>query len=131
MTAIKQYMYSDSAVVDIECPFQIGRLRELYEFSWDGVIGPGDVQPITNGTVGVYWLAEEDNRILHVNISAVAANPILSRMQFQCVGEVTACQASSSCDTVERNSPTITIILLNAGKNYCTAATIVMHCGTV
>ena len=122
-------MYSDSAVVDIECPFQIGRLRELYEFSWDGVLAPDDIQPITNGTVGVYWLAEEENRTLHVNISATS--PILRQLQFQCVGKVTACQTSSSCENVERNSPTITIIVLNAGKNYCTAATIVMHCGTI
>ena len=103
MTAIKQYMYSDSAVVDIECPFQIGRLRELYEFSWDGVIGPGDVQPITNGTVGVYWLAEEDNRTLHVNISAITLKG------FQCVGEVQTCHTSSLCQPMERNSPTINI----------------------
>ena len=116
VTAIKQYMYSDSAVVDIECPFQIGRLRELYEFSWDGVIGPGDVQPIPNGTVGVYWLAEEDNRTLHVNISATSQ--ILKELQFQCVGEVTACRTSSSCEPVERNSPTINITT-TAGMHVC------------
>ena len=98
-------MYSDSAFVDIECPFQLGRLRELYEFSWDGVLGPGDVQPIANGTVGVYWLAKEDNRILHVNISAATL------MEFQCVGEVQTCQTSSNCQPMERNSPTITITI--------------------
>ena len=100
-------------MVDIECPFQIGRLRELYEFSWDGVLGPDDVQPITNGTVGVYWLAEEDNRILHVtNIAATILKG------FQCVGEVQTCQTSSSCEPVERNSPTI-IIITTAGMHVC------------
>ena len=102
-------MYSDSAVVDIECPFQLGRLKELHKFSWDGVLGPGDVQPIKNGTVGVYWLDKEDNRTLHVNVSAVAANPNLMMMQFQCVGKVQACRSSSLCEQMERNSPTITI----------------------
>ena len=106
-------MYSDSAVVDIECPFQIGRLRELYEFSWDGVLGPGDVQPITNGTVGVYWLDEEDNRTLHVNISAAT-----TLKGFQCVGEVQTCQTSSLCQPTERNSPTITITT-TAGMHVC------------
>ena len=102
---IKQYTYSDSDVVDIECPFQLGRLRELYKFSWDGVLAPDDIQPITNGTVGVHWLAEEDNRTLHVNISTATL------MQYQCVGEIWTCQTilSSSCEEMERNSPTITI----------------------
>ena len=108
VTAIKQYTYSDSAVVEIECPFQLGRLRELYEFSWDGVLAPNDIQPITNDTVGVYWLAEEYNRTLHVNVSAVAASPLMM-MQFQCVGKVQTCQGSSLCQKMERNSPTITI----------------------
>ena len=110
-------MYSDSAVVDIECPFQIGRLRELYEFSWDGVLAPSDVQPVPNGTVGVYWLDEEYNRTLHVNISAVAANPLMM-MQFQCVGKVRTCLISSLCEPVERNSPTITITT-TAGMHVC------------
>ena len=103
--AINQYYYdSDSAVVDIECPFQFSRrLRELYEFSWDGVLGPRDVQPVTNGTLGVYWLAEEDNKTLHVDISAARLR------QFQCVGRVRTCLTSSMCQAVERNSPTITI----------------------
>ena len=113
VTTIKQYNYSDSAVVDIDCPFQIGRLTELYEFSWDGVLNPGDVQPITNGTVGVYWLAEEDNRTLHVNIS-VATN----LKGFQCVGKVQTCQTSSLCQPMERNSPTI-MITTTAGMHVC------------
>ena len=117
VAAIKQYTYSDSAVVDIECPFQIGRLRELYEFSWDGVLGPSDVQPIPNGTVGVYWLDEEDNRTLHVNVSAVAASPLMM-MQFQCVGKVQTCQSSSLCGKMERNSPTI-MITTTAGMHVC------------
>ena len=64
--AIKWYAYSDNAVVDIECPFQLGRLRELYEISWNGVIGD-DIEPMTNGSLGVYWLTEEISRILHVD----------------------------------------------------------------
>ena len=102
--SIKQYVYSDSAVADIECPLQLGRLTELYGFSWHGVIGDSS-GPITNGTLGVYWLAEENNRTLHVNISAPE-----NLRNFQCIGAVQACSTSSSCRTERRNSPTITVL---------------------
>ena len=95
-------------MVDIECPFQFGRLRELYEFSWIGVRGD-DVGPITNGTLGVYWLADEDNRTLHVDFSAPR-----DLRNFQCVGAVQTC-SGSSCETKRRNSPTI-MVLNTIGK---------------
>ena len=97
-------MYSDSDEVDIECPFELGRLSELYEFSWNGVIGdsPG---PITNGTLGTYWLAEEDNRTLHVDFSAPR-----NVRNFQCVGAVQTCTSGSLCGTERRNSPTIMVL---------------------
>ena len=61
--------------------------------------------PITNGTRGVYWLAEEYNRTLHVNISAAPDR------HFWCVGVVQTCSDTLSC--VRRrggDSPPITII---------------------
>ena len=89
------------------CPFELGRLRELYGFSWDGVASDGLTGPLTNGTRGLYWLAEEDNRTLHVNISAAG-----DLRNFECVGTVQTCTGSdsASCTTRRRTSPTITII---------------------
>ena len=87
------------------CPFELGRLRELYGFSWDGVASDGLRGPLTNGSRGLYWLAEEDNRILHVNILAAG-----DRRNFECVGTVQTCTGSTSCTTQRRNSPTITIM---------------------
>ena len=60
--------------------------------------------PITNGTRGVYWLAEENNRILHVDISAAPDR------SFWCVGVVQTCTGTSSCRPEGRDSPLITII---------------------
>ena len=96
-------------MVDIECPFQFGRLRELHEFSWDGVLGDS-VGRVDNGTLGVYWLAEENNTVLHVNISAPG-----SLRNVQCVGKVQTCTQSNSCERERRNSPTI-MILNTIGK---------------
>ena len=59
--------------------------------------------PITNGSQ-VYWLAKENNRILHVNLSTPG-----DLRKFQCVGEVQTC-TSSSCRIEIRNSPTITVL---------------------
>ena len=97
------------------CPFELGRLRELYRFSWDGVTNDGLTGAIDNGTQGRYWLTEEDNRTLHVNISAVG-----HRRNFECVGAVQTCMftGSTSCTTQRRNSPTITIIN-NISKPLC------------
>ena len=68
--------------------------------------------PIRNDTRGVYWLAEEYNRILHVNISAA-----LDR-SFICVGVVQTCSGTSSCGVVGRDSPIINIIITNTiGKH--------------
>ena len=92
-------------MIDIECPFQLGRLRELYEFSWNGVIGDV-IGPITNGTLGVYWFTEEINRILHVDFESAPG----SLRNFQCVGAIQACTGSSSCTTARRSSPTIAVI---------------------
>ena len=68
----------------------------------DGLSGP-----LTNGSRELYWLAEEDNRTLHVNISAAG-----DLRNFECVGAVQTCMftGSTSCTTQRRNSPTITII---------------------
>ena len=93
-------------MVDIECPFQLGRLKELNEFSWNGVIGDV-IGPIPNGTLGVYWLTEEINRILHVDFASAPG----SLRNFQCVGAVQArTRSSSSCRTERRNSPTIAVV---------------------
>ena len=62
--------------------------------------------PIRNDTRGVYWLAEEYNRILHVNISAAPDR------SFICVGVVQTCTGTSSCGLVGRDSPPITIITI-------------------
>ena len=93
---INQYVYSDSAVADVVCPFEIGRLRELYEISWSTANTQGNrLGPITNATQGVYWLEEEDNRTLHVNISTPGP------LRYQCVGKVQTCRyhTSDSCKT--------------------------------
>ena len=60
--------------------------------------------PITNDTRGVYWLAEEYNRILHADISAAPDR------RFRCVGRVQTCSGTSSCRVERRDSPPITII---------------------
>ena len=100
------------------CPFELGRLRELYGFSWDSVASDGFSGSITNGSRGLYWLAEEDNRILHVDISAAG-----DRRNFKCVGTVQTCTGSSSppCSmTQRRKSPTITIVnnTISKHNNY-------------
>ena len=112
--SIKQYIYSDSEVADIECPFQLGLLRDLYNFSWHAVASDGFAGPIRNETQGVYWLAEEKNRILHVNITAAG-----NQRRFQCVGRVQICTGSTTCSVtqdLEINRPIITIIN-NISKN--------------
>ena len=101
--SITQYFYSDSEVAEIKCPFPLGRLSSLYEFSWDRVVGIVG-SPITNGTRGVYWLAEENNRILHVNISAAPDS------RYQCIGAVQTCSGTPTCRVIGRDSPIITII---------------------
>ena len=87
-------MYSDSAVADIVCPFEIssGRLGEPIEIWWNFAgLGGNTVGPITNATSGAYWLEKEDNRILHVNIST------LGRLGYQCAGQVEICERRTSC----------------------------------
>ena len=87
-------MYSDSAVADIECPFEIssGRLGEPVEISWSFADSQGNrVVPIINATSGVYFLEEEGNRILHVNIST------LGPLRYQCAGQVEICERRTSC----------------------------------
>ena len=79
-----------------------------YEFSWSGVIGDSS-GPIRNGTLGRYWLAEEDNRTLHIDFS-VPSNV----RNFQCVGAVQTC-SGLSCGIERRNSPTI-MVLNTIGK---------------
>ena len=105
VTAIRQYNYSDSDIVEIECPFSLGRLSSLYIFEWERVLSSGlGVRLRTNGTLGVYWLAEEYNRTLHVNISAV------SDRRFRCVGAVQTCSGTRPCRPVLRLSPNVTIM---------------------
>ena len=85
-------MYSDSAVADVVCPFESGRLGEPVEISWNTADSGGNrVGPITNATNGAYWLEEEDNRILHVNIST------LGSLGYQCAGSVEICSRRTSC----------------------------------
>ena len=95
-------MYSDSAVADIVCPFEIssGRLGEPIEIWWNFAgLGGNTVGPITNATSGAYWLEKEDNRILHVNIST------LGRLGYQCAGQVEICGHSEPHITSCRQSP--------------------------
>ena len=108
VTAIRQYISSDSGVAEIECPLSLGRLSSLYTFSWQRVVGEAGA-PISNDTRGVYWLDEEYNRTLHVNISAAPDR------RFRCVGAVQTCSGSSSCRLMEKPSPIINITD-NTGK---------------
>ena len=96
-------MYSDSAVADVVCPFELGRLRELYEISWSTAGSQGNrVGPATNG---VYWLEEEDNRTLHVNISTPGP------LRYQCAGEVQTCRRHTlMCETFSTPSPTFVVM---------------------
>ena len=110
VNTIRQYIYSDSEVADIECPFQLGLLRNLYEFSWNTVASDGFPESIPDGTQGMYWLEEEKNRTLHVNILAAG-----NQRDFQCVGRVQICTGSTSdsCMVTQdstSSSPVITII---------------------
>jgi hypothetical protein len=91
-------VYSDSAVADVECPFKPGWLRDLYEFSWDIVDEQGILLgPLPNNRIqGAYWLANEDNRTLHVNLSSAIYTRHLSS-GFRCVGVVQTCHSTSSC----------------------------------
>ena len=87
-------MYSDSAVADIECPFEIssGRLGKPVGISWSSATSRGNrVGPIINVTSGAYWFEKEDNRILHVNIST------LGSLGYQCAGQVEICERRTSC----------------------------------
>ena len=92
-------------MADVVCPFEIGRLRELYEISWNTADSLGiGVRPITNTTDGVYWLEEEDNRILHVNISTPGP------LRYQCVGKVQTCSRTSCTSfSLPSKSPTFRI----------------------
>ena len=95
------------------CPFPLGRLESLYQFLWNGVDSNGRSGSITNGTAGVYWLAEERNSILHVNISG---SPLQG---FECVVTVQLCRPSSACGEL----PTTTsnrsrINLTSVGERY-------------
>ena len=72
-----------------------------YQFAWNGVVGD-ESGPITNGNQ-VYWLAKENNRILHVNLSTSG-----DLRKFQCVEAQT--RTSSSWGIEIRNSPTITVL---------------------
>ena len=99
-------MYSDSAVADIVCPFESGRLGEPVEISWS-FAGSGGTRlgPITNATSGAYWLEEEGNRILHVNISTLG-----SLGYHQCAGSVEICERRTSCvRSIPSPSPTFVV----------------------
>ena len=97
-------------MADVECPFELGRLRELYEISWSTADSQGNrLAPITNATQGVYWLAREDNRTLHVNISTPGT------LRYQCVGEVQTC-SRTSCTLLSPPSRSPAFEILPIGK---------------
>ena len=104
-------MYSDSAVADIVCPFEIssGRLGEPVEISWSIADSGGNrVGPVTNTTNEVYLLEEEGNRILHVNISESILNGSLG---YQCAGQVEICTHRTLCmQSSPTQSPTFMVI---------------------
>jgi hypothetical protein len=101
-------VYSDSAVADVVCPFKPGRLRDLYKFSWDIIDQEGiRIGPVPNATLGVYWLASEDNRTLHVDISSPAITGLLR--YIRCFGEVQSC-SGTSCTPRLSHSPTFTVL---------------------
>ena len=103
-------MYSDSAVADIVCPFEIGRLGEPVEISWNFAGSEGDrVGPITNASSRAYWLEEEDNRTLHINIST------LGPLGYQCAGSVEICEHCTSCRQ-SPPSPSPAFVVLPIGK---------------
>ena len=104
-------MYSDGAVADVVCPFEIGRLRELYDISWSTADAQGNrLRLITNATQGVYWLAREDNRTLHVNISTPGP------LRYQCVGKVQTCRRRTSCWPFSPPSRSPAFMVLPIGK---------------
>ena len=104
-------MYSDSTVADVVCPFEIGRLGEPVEISWSIANSGGDrLGPITDATNGVYLLEEEDNRILHVNISTLG--PL---GYYQCAGQVEICSRRTLCMR-SMPSPSPTFVVLPIGK---------------
>ena len=121
-------MYSDSAVADIVCPFESGRLGEPVEISWSTADSGGNrVGPITNATNEVYLLEEEDNRILHVNIST------LGPLGYQCAGSVEICRHCAPCmQSPPSRSPTF--VVLPIGKLcinlYTKYIVLCVHCNT-
>ena len=97
-------------MADVVCPFEIGRLRELYEISWSTAGSQGNrLGPVTNATDGVYWLEEEDNRTLHVNISTPGP------LRYQCAGEVQTC-SRTSCMPFSPTSRSPAFVVLPIGK---------------
>ena len=93
---------------EIECPYQIGRLASQYTFSWQYLVNDFGVS-LTNGTRGVYWLAEENNRILHVDLSAAIDT------HFRCVVNARSCSGFTNgpieCRFVfERFGPTLSTV---------------------
>ena len=100
-------MYSDSAVADIVCPFEIssGRLGEPVEISWSITDSGGN--PVGPVTSGAYWLEEEGNRTLHVNISTLGS----PRLGYKCAGQVEICTRRTSCmQSPQTQSPTFMVI---------------------
>ena len=121
-------MYSDSAVADIVCPFESGRLGEPIEISWNTGDSRGNpVGPVANATSRVYWLEKEDNRILHVNIAT------LGSLGYQCAGSVEICSRHTSCmQWPPSHSPTF--VVLPIGKlclNLYTCVQIFSRCSTM
>ena len=102
-------------MADIVCPFEMGRLREPVKISWNTADSEGNrMGPITNATNGVYWLEEENNRILHVNIST--PGPL---RYYQCAGEVEICRYRTSCiQSPPSYSPTF-VVLPTIGTKLC------------
>ena len=115
---INQYVYSVSAVADIECPFEIssGRLGEPVEISWSTAdLGGTRVGSLPNATSGAYWLEKEGNRILHVNIST------LGRLGYQCAGSVEICgEPHTSCRLSPPSwSPSPTFVVMPTLGKLC------------
>ena len=107
-TAITQYVYSDSDVAELVCPFEFGLLSGMispYVFMWRRRPFGEVTIPVAN-TTGRSFHFSDDNRILHVHL------PTPKDVEsYLCRGLVRRCNSSgnAACDPGMADSPFITL----------------------
>ena len=93
--AIEQYVYSDSATAELECPLDFGRLHEFmpsyYHFSW---VERNDSRQSPIISDDTYQLSSRD-RLLQVRLPLPTAS-----YSFQCNGRVRRCNATVPPESV-------------------------------